>query len=614
MAKEKPESHKGKRVRWADKRQIPEEGLERFEDYLETYSRNRNHPLKILCSFYKGHQWQMLQACLFLVVQRSPVWVIPIATANIINAATYVSENSMETILINLVVALLFILQNAGSNYLAAQKYASVNRSIEGSLRNAMVRKLQQLSIMFHKEVQSGRLQSKIMRDVENVTELLNQIFRVLFFFVLDVTVVVVMTLRKSPVVFLFFLIVVPFVVIAMRSFKKPIAEKNRKFRSEMEHTQGAVAEMLEMIPVARAHGLQEVEIHKMNTHLNKIENSGYNLDVIIALFGAVNWVIFQAFQILCLAFTAFLACKGQISVGEVVLYQTYFGSLVSQISTLLNVYPQITRGLESVKSIGDIMGETKVEENHSIVPLGELKGKVEFVNVDFKYPDSEKWILNDVSLKVEAGESVAFVGESGAGKSTILNLLIGFVPPANGRILIDGINMANLDLNEYRHQIAVVPQNTILFSGTIIDNITYGLENVARHEVEEVIREVGLWELVEKLPDGLDTQLGEHGDKLSGGQRQRISIARALIRKPKIIVFDEATSALDSASEKKVQEATANMMKNCTTFLVAHRLSTIRNADRIVAMKEGHIVEVGTYEELMEKKGYFYELKSLQS
>ena len=179
---------------------------------------------------------------------------------------------------------------------------------------------------------------------------------------------------------------------------------------------------------------------------------------------------------------------------------------------------------------------------------------------------------------------------------------------------MIDGINMVNLDLNEYRHQIAVVPQNTILFSGTIVDNITYGLGNVPRQEVEEVIREVGLWELVEKLPQGLDTQLGEHGDKLSGGQRQRISIARALIRKPKIVVFDEATSALDSASEKKVQEATSRMMENCTTFLVAHRLSTIRNADRIVAMKEGRIVEVGTYEELMGKKGYFYELKSLQS
>ena len=178
MKEKRTKKSGGKRVRWADRRQNPEEGLERFDDYLEEYSRNRNHPFKILCSFYKGHQWQMVKACFFLVVQRSPVWVIPIATANIINAATDKPENSMEIILVNLVVALLFILQNVGTNYLAAQEYASVNRNIEGSLRNAMVRRLQQLSIMFHKEVQSGRLQSKIMRDVENVTELLNQIFR----------------------------------------------------------------------------------------------------------------------------------------------------------------------------------------------------------------------------------------------------------------------------------------------------------------------------------------------------------------------------------------------------------------------------------------------------
>lgn len=230
----------------------------------------------------------------------------------------------------------------------------------------------------------------------------------------------------------------------------------------------------------------------------------------------------------------------------------------MGQISTLINIYPQISKGLESVKSIGDIMGNSHVEENNSIVPLGELKGAVKFVNVDFKYPDSDKNTLSDFTLDVKPGESIALVGESGAGKSTVLNLLIGFIPPVSGKILIDGINMVNLDINEYRHQIAVVPQNTILFSGTILDNIAYGLERVTEKEVMEVIKDVGLEDMIEKLPDGIYTQLGEHGDKLSGGQRQRISIARALIRKPKIIVFDEATSALDSASEKKVQEATS--------------------------------------------------------
>ncbi|MBQ7841701.1 MAG: ABC transporter ATP-binding protein [Lachnospiraceae bacterium] len=603
---------KEKKNRW-EERIASGAGLERFDEYMQTYSKNKNRPVKILLSFYRGKQWKMIKTCIFLLLQRSPVWVIPIATANIINAATYQEDKSMEKILFNVVIALMFIVQNIGTNYLATDAYSSVNREIEGTLRSAMVRKLQHLSIMFHKEVQSGKLQSKIMRDVENVAELLNQVFKTLFFFVLDVSVVVVITLQKSPVVFLFFAVVIPFVVITMRVFRKSIRDTNREFRSEMENTQGAVAEMLEMIPVARAHGLQNVEINKMDSYVNRVTSRGYNLDMVAALFGAVNWVLFQSFQLICLAFTASLALRGKITVGEVVLYQNYFNSLVNQVSTLLNVYPQITKGLESVKSIGDIMSDTHVEENNSIVPLGKLKGGVEFVNVDFKYPDSDRWVLHDFSLKVQPGESIAFVGESGSGKSTILNLLIGFIPPANGKILIDRINMVNLDLNEYRHQIAVVPQNTILFSGTIMDNITYGLESVSREDVEEVIKEVGLEDLIEKLPHGLDTQLGEHGDKLSGGQRQRISIARALIRKPRIIIFDEATSALDSASEKKVQEATDKMMKNCTTFLVAHRLSTIRNADRIVAMKEGKIVEIGSYEELMEKKGYFYELNSTQ-
>lgn len=610
--KEKAEK-KQKQYRWEEKK-TSSAGLERFDEYIQTYAKNQNRPIKVLLSFYKGKVWRLIKTCICLVIQRSPVWVIPIATANIINAATYKEDGSMERILLNVVIALIFIVQNIGSNYLATDSYSSVNREIEGTLRGAMVRKLQHLSIMFHKEVQSGKLQSKIMRDVENVAELLNQVFKTLFFFVLDVSVVIVITLKKSPVVFLFFAVVIPFVVLAMRAFRKSIRETNKEFRSEMENTQGAVAEMLEMIPVARAHGLQNVEISKMDAYVNRVTDRGHNLDMVAALFGATNWVLFQSFQLICLAFTASLALKGKITVGEVVLYQNYFNSLVNQVSTLLNVYPQITKGLESVKSIGDIMSETQVEENNSIVPLGKLKGGVEFVNVDFKYPDSDRWVLHDFSLKVNPGESIAFVGESGSGKSTILNLLIGFIQPANGKILIDRINMVNLDKNEYRHQIAVVPQNTILFSGTIMDNITYGLPHVTREAVEEVIKEVGLEDLIEKLPMGLDTQLGEHGDKLSGGQRQRISIARALIRRPRIIIFDEATSALDSASEKKVQEATDKMMKNCTTFLVAHRLSTIRNADRIVAMKEGQIVEVGSYEELMEKKGYFYELNAMQT
>ncbi|MEG2669989.1 MAG: ATP-binding cassette domain-containing protein, partial [Oscillospiraceae bacterium] len=224
-----------------------------------------------------------------------------------------------------------------------------------------------------------------------------------------------------------------------------------------------------------------------------------------------------------------------------------------------------------------------------------------------------DRWVLENLSFKAKSGESIAFVGDSGSGKSTVLNLLIGFARPQSGRILIDRINMANLNLHEYRSQIAVVPQNTILFTGTIRDNISYGMDSVTDADVNQVIEEVGLDDMLENMPNGIYSILNENGANLSGGQRQRISIARALIRKPKIIIFDEATSALDSVSEKKVQAATEKMMQKCTTFMVAHRLSTIRNADKIAVFENGKICEIGGYDELMEKRGKFYNLKKLQ-
>jgi ATP-binding cassette subfamily B protein len=254
------------------------------------------------------------------------------------------------------------------------------------------------------------------------------------------------------------------------------------------------------------------------------------------------------------------------------------------------------------------------IERNEGKKKVSKLVGEYDFVNVKFRYNNTDLDVLDGLNLHVEPGETIALVGESGSGKSTILNLAIGFNLATDGKVLIDGNDIKEIDLRSYRQFLAVVPQSSILFSGTLRDNITYGVDEVDEEYLKEVVKAANLSDLVESLPDGLETEVGEHGGKLSGGQRQRVSIARALIRNPRVIVLDEATSALDSISERLIQEALDNLTKDRTTFIVAHRLSTIRNADKIAVINDGHCVEYGTYDELMELKGEFYRMKAIQS
>ena len=381
-----------------------------------------------------------------------------------------------------------------------------------------------------------------------------------------------------------------------------------------MEETSARVMEMVELIPVTRAHALEEEEVQKMSGQLLAVAEKGYKLDIIQSIFGSVGWAVFQIFQVICLGFTGFLALKGHILPGDITLYQSYFTTIVNQVSALVTLVPTIAKGIESVNSIGEVLLEEDIEKNDGKEQLSSVEGQFEFKDVQFHYKNADTNVLNGLNLKVSKGETIALVGESGAGKSTILNLVIGFNLATGGQVLLDGRDMNKIDLRTYRKQIAVVPQTSILFSGTIRDNIIYGQENVEEEKLDEVIRAANLKDLIDSLPDGLNTMVGEHGGKLSGGQRQRISIARALIRDPKIIVLDEATSALDSISEKLIQEALGNLTSNRTTFIVAHRLSTIRDADRIAVIDDGHCVEYGTFEELMELKGEFYRMKMIQS
>lgn len=380
-----------------------------------------------------------------------------------------------------------------------------------------------------------------------------------------------------------------------------------------MEETSVHVMEMIEMIPVTRAHALEEKETHKMAHQLYHVASSGLCLDMVQSYFSSISWAAFQIFQVLCLGFTGYLASRGKISVGEVVMYQTYFASIVAQVSSIITLLPTIAKGLESVDSIGDVMLCHDVEDYNNKKKLSSVRGEITFENTGFQYRNGESPVFEHLNLKIKEGETVAFVGESGAGKTTILNMVIGFLHATEGRVLIDGQDMESINLKSYRSNIAVVPQTPILFSGTIRENITYGKEDISEERLMEIIRAANLEEVIEQMPDGVETMVTERGSNLSGGQRQRISIARAFIRDPKVLILDEATSALDSISEEKIRTATERLVKDRTTLIVAHRLSTIRNADRIAVIGKGGLREYGTYDELMEKKGEFYQLRQLQ-
>ncbi len=589
-----------------------EEIMKLEDDFVETYLKHEDHPYRTLFRLYLRYWKLLLVSMFFYVIKTSPVLALPIVTANIINLATARPENAITQAVINIAVIVALLILNVPTHMLHIKYHSIAQRRVEAGLRGAMVRKLQQLSISFHKEMQSGRIQSKLMRDVETVQTLSAQLFTTIPGIIINMATALAVVITKNLTVFAFFLLCIPCSVLVVRGFRGNIRKYNAQFRRDMESTSADLMDMVEMTQITRAHAAEGYEVKKMTNRLNTVANTGYQLDLVQALFGSVSWVMFNLFQLLCLVFSCYLAFQQKIEVGDISLYQSYFSSLTGQVSTIIGLIPIITKGMESVSSIGEILGASDIEDNRGKERMRHLEGTYDFENVAFHY-QADQPVLKNLNLHVKAGETIAIVGESGSGKSTILNLVIGFNKPLSGTVKVDGKDMTEIDLHSYRSHIAIVPQNSVLFTGTIRDNITYGLAGVSEERLQHAVEAANLTRFIASLPKGLDTKLDEHGGNLSGGQRQRISIARAIIRDPKVIIFDEATSALDTVSEKEIQSAINNLTKDRTTFIVAHRLSTIRDADRIAVIRSGECVEIGTYEELMAMQGEYYHMQTLQ-
>ena len=585
-----------------------------FLNAFKTGGRKKRSAVKTLLVLYKGNYKKLSAAVLLMALKEIPVVMNSVITADIINEISRPTANSYRMGIIYIVALIAMIAVNIISDVFFVRFTRKAIRSVEANLRSALIRKLHMLSIGYYKHIQSGKLQYKIIRDVEAISDLSANLLTSFIMVVLDFLFSVSITLYKSPVMFLFFLVLVPVNVFIVRMFRGKLQKSNSVYRKEMENTSAKVIESMELIPVTKAHGLENTQVEKMDRQFEKVAKDAYKLDKTNTFFNRVIWASNFIIRLLCLAFTSFLVIRGTIRVGDVVMYQSYFSIIVGAVTSIINIVPTISRGMESVNSVGDILIADDIEDNYHKLKPPHIKGDVTFDDVSFKYDDGNKNVLDHFSLDVRAGETIAFVGESGCGKTTAINLIIGFGRATDGRVLIDGMNINNFNLHEYRSQLAVVPQTPILFGGTIRENIVYGYDNISDATVNKAVDEANLREFIDSLPDGINTVIGEHGGTLSGGQRQRIAIARALIRNPSIVILDEATSALDTISEKKIQIAINNVAKDRTTFIVAHRLSTIRNADRIIVVKNGKCAECGSFDELMAKKGLFYEMQTLQN
>lgn len=548
------------------------------------------------------YKWPFIWGMFFLIVGSGLFLVIMKLPGEILNIISGESKYGLSTNMAFFVVIALLAVQSVFS-YLRVQLFAVVSEKSMAALRRDLYQKLVTLGIPFLEERRVGELTSRITSDVTQVQGVVSltiaEFIRQIIVFLGGVFIIVF----TMPKLALIMLATVPIVVISAMFFGRYIRKLMRARQDQLAETNVVVEETMQSIQTVKAYTNEDFEVKRYSSSLTEMVRISlkaarmrglFAAFIIFVMFGALFFIIWQA---------AMMVEKGEMLKGDLLDFAVFTGIIGTAIASLGNFYTEIVSAIGATERILDIMDQpSEVTVQTLTAPEGKQRfsGEISYRDVHFSYPSRPDMpVLKGVSFDIAAGSKIALVGASGGGKSTIMQLLLQFYGLGSGEILVDGQSIYAYELSLYRQNIGIVPQEVLLFGGTIRENIAYGRPGSSDEEIIEAARQANAWDFINSFPEGLDTLVGERGVKLSGGQRQRVAIARAILKDPAILLLDEATSSLDAESEKLVQEALNKLMVGRTSIIIAHRLATVRDVDCIYVLDGGTIIEKGTHEEL---------------
>lgn len=502
---------------------------------------------------------------------------------------------------------------DSAANFYMANTGHIMGAKIETDMRDDLFKHLQSLSHSYYSEHKVGQIMSRLTSDLFDVTEFAHHCPEEIFIATLKILVSFIILCGINIPLTLIMFASLPIIFIIVKFFNKRMRSAFKRQRHQVGEINSQVEDTLLGIRVVKSFANEEIEIEKFEKDNNRFLNIKKIAYIYMAGFQTSNRAFEGLLYILVVVAGSIYMINGEISPADLTAYLLYINTLLATLRTIIQFTEQFQRGMTGIERFIEILDtSSEIQEKDDAMDIVDVQGNIKFKDVSFHYNDDNIEVLSNINLDIKKGDSVALVGPSGGGKTTLCNLIPRFYDTTTGEILIDGVNIKNVTLKSLRNAIGVVQQDVYLFSGTVYENIVYGLPDASKEDVIEAAKLAGAHDFICSLPEGYNTYVGERGVKLSGGQKQRISIARVFLKNPPILILDEATSALDNESEKIVQDSLEKLAKGRTVFTIAHRLTTIRNANLILVLTENGIEEQGTHKELIEKGGIYSNLYSM--